>query len=277
LEAGIEVGYVQNLIRKLNLVPDEQSTEIESWPWPVKIYTLGRFEVCIDGKPIQFSGKIQKKPLLFLKGLIALGAREVKEERLEDILWPEADGDEAHQSFETTLHRLRKWLGYPDALQFSNGLVALDRRFCWTDIRAFESLVEEADANQKRGIADSAVEIVEKAISLYKGAFLWGETEEPWTVSLRERSRRKFLRCVNWLGLYWEGAGQWEKALACYERGLEVDNIAEEFYQQLMTCYHRLGRKAEALSTYARCRKILSAVLGVEPSPKTEAVRRSLL
>ncbi len=51
LEAGIEVEYVQNLIRKLNLVPDEQSMEIESWPWPLKIFTLGRFEIVREDKP----------------------------------------------------------------------------------------------------------------------------------------------------------------------------------------------------------------------------------
>jgi len=277
LEAGIEVGYVQNLIRILNLAPDEQSTEIESWPWPLKIFTLGKFEVSVDGKPVQFSGKVQKKPLLLLKALIALGGGEIKEEQLEDILWPDADGDVAHQSFETTLHRLRKWIGYPDALQFSNGLAALDRRFCWTDVWTFENLVEKADASQKQRRADCAVEITEKAISLYKGAFLPGETDERWTVSLRERLRRKFLRCVNWLGHYWEETGQWEKALACYERGLEMDNILEDFYQQLMICYHRLGRKAEALSTYERCKRVLSAVLGVGPSPQTETIRKSIL
>lgn len=277
LAAGIEVGYVQNLIRKLNLFPDEQSMEIESWPWPLRIYTLGRFEVSVDGKPVQFSGKVQKRPLLFLKALIAFGG-EIKEEQLEDILWPEADGDLAHQSFETTLHRLRKWLGYPDAVQFSSGLAALDRRFCWTDVWAFESLVEEADARQKqKRSADRAVEITERAISLYKGAFLPTETEEPWTVSLRERLRRKFLRCVNWLGHYWEQAGQWEKALANYEHGLEVDNISEEFYQRVMVCHHRLGRIAEALSTYDRCQRVLLAILKVAPSPQTEALRKSLL
>ena len=72
LEAGMEVAYVQNLIRRLNLVPDERSMEIESWPWHLKIFTLGRFEIRVDGKPVQFSGKVQKKPLLLLKALIAL-------------------------------------------------------------------------------------------------------------------------------------------------------------------------------------------------------------
>ena len=100
--------------------------------------------------------------------------------------------------------------------------------------------------------------------------------EEPWTVSPRERLRSKFLRCINRIGHHREEAGEWEKAIACYDRGLEVDNIAEEFYQRKMICYHRLGRKAEALSTYARCKRVLAAVLDIKPSPQTEEIRKSI-
>ena len=277
LEAGIEVDYVRNLIRKLKLIPDEESMEIESWPWPVKIYLLGRFQIHIGGKPVRFSGKVQKKPQLLLKALMAFGEEEVEEGELEDVLWPEAEGDVAHQSLETTLHRLRKWLGVPEALLFGNGLAALNRRFCWTDVWAFETLVEKADALLKQKKVDQAIETTEQALSLYKGAFLSGEKEEPWTVSPRERLRSKFLRCINRIGHHREESGDWEKVIACYDRGLEVDNIAEEFYQREMICYRRLGRIAEALSTYERCKRVLAAVLGIKPSPQTEEIRKSLL
>jgi len=56
-----------------------------------------------------------------------------------------------------------------------------------------------------------------------------------------------------------------------------VDNLAEEFYQGLMTCYQRLGRRSEALSIYSRCKKVLSTALGVIPSPKTESIHREIL
>ncbi|NVM20375.1 MAG: hypothetical protein HWN68_01160 [Desulfobacterales bacterium] len=103
LEAGIEVEYVQDIIRKRNLVPDDPPMHLENWPWPLKIYTMGRFGLIRDGKPIRFSGKAQQKPLSVLKALIAFGGREVKKERIADALWPEAHGDMAHQSFATTL------------------------------------------------------------------------------------------------------------------------------------------------------------------------------
>jgi LuxR family maltose regulon positive regulatory protein len=100
LEADIEVEYVKEIIRKRNLISDKGSLQLEHWPWPLKIYTLGRFGILKDEKPIRFFRKGQEKPISMLKALLALGGREIKEEDLSDILWPEADGDAAHNSFE---------------------------------------------------------------------------------------------------------------------------------------------------------------------------------
>ncbi|MBW1729117.1 MAG: hypothetical protein JRJ62_16450, partial [Deltaproteobacteria bacterium] len=94
IEAGIEVDYVQNIIRKRNLVPDEPPVHLDNWPWAIQIFTLGRFELIIDGTPFKFPKKAQKKPLEMLKVLISFGeGQEVGKPWLCDILWPEADGD----------------------------------------------------------------------------------------------------------------------------------------------------------------------------------------
>ena len=116
------------------------------------------------------------------------------------------------------------------------------------------------------------MQLAEKAIGLYKGHFLPGDEEETWTVSYRERLRNKFLRLITKLGDSLQKTGQWESALEYYQKGLEVDDLAEEFYQGLMICHQHLGAISEAVKTYRNCQKVLSAVLGVEPSPITEKI-----
>jgi len=277
LEAGIEVEYVQNLIRKRHLTPEKPPLHLENWPWPIKIVTLGRFELIKDGQPVQFSRKTQQKPLALLKALIGLGGRGVREDQISDALWPDADGDIAHESFKITLHRLRKLIGYEKALTLHEGRLTLDDRFCWVDVWAYEHLLRGADAFWKEGQMNRSVQFIEKAIELYKGSFLGHEIEQPWAASIGERLRSKFLESVGRLGLYWQQAEQWEKAIECYQRGLEVDDLAEEFYQGLMNCYQHVGQKAKALSVYNRCKRILSSTLGIEPSSKTEVIYKSLL
>ena len=287
LAEGITVDYAQSLIRKHLLIPDEPPLDIENWPWPLKIHTLGKFEILKDEKPIQSPGKVQKKPLLLLKALIALGGKEITEEQLSDMLWPDADGDQAHSAFTTNLSRLRQLLGIEKALRFQERKTTLDNRYCWVDAWVFERIVgqaeavwnkggrsEESDPLLKKDIA--AVRLSEKALGVYKGHFLPADQAHSWTTSYRERLRSKYLRAIVRLGDYLEEAGQWEKAVENYERALEVDDLAEELYQHLMTSYFKLGQWTEAIKAYNRCKKMLLVALGIEPSPKTQALYRNL-
>ena len=280
LEDGIEVAYVQNLIKRNALFPSTAYSEIELWPWPIKVFTLGRFGMLKDNKPIQHSRKVKQKPLSMLKAIIAFGGRDVKEEHLIDLLWPEAEGDAAHSAFTTTLSRLRQMLGSDDAVKCKEGMVTLDPCYCWVDAWALERILGQVDAFWKEGLTETdltqTIQLAEKATKLYTGIFMAGDTE-PWIISYRERLRSKFLRNVERLGNHWEQFGELHKAVECYQKGLEVDDLTEKFYQCLMECYQQIGRQAEAIKVYHRCRKTLSVVLGIEPSPKTEAIYKAIL
>src|SRR4030065_2019980 len=92
LEKGIETGYVRDLIRRNALVPDGALPDMEQWPWPLKVYTLGTFDLLRGGKPLTFSRKGQHKPLLMLKAVAAPGGRNGPAEQMTDLLRPEADG-----------------------------------------------------------------------------------------------------------------------------------------------------------------------------------------
>ncbi len=275
LDAGIETAYVQDLVRRHGLSLEEPSLAPETWPWPVSIRMLGGFALARDGVPVTFTGKVQQKPLALLKTLVALGGREVLEAQLADALWPDAGGDAAHQAFAATLHRLRGLVGHPNALRLQDGRLSLDPHHVWLDVWAFEHLVREAERVERLDV-QRFIPLVERALAMYRGPFLGAEGDADWAVSAAERLRSRFLRASGRLGRHWTDAGEWERAIDAYERALAVDDLAEEFYQGLMTCHARLGRRAEALRAYARCQRALAATLGVEPSPVTQSLARTL-
>ena len=278
LEAGLEVEYVQDLIRKRSLRPP--GTASDSWPWPLRIYTLGRFQLVSNGKPMIFSGKVQQKPLALLKALIALGGKDVAEEEFADILWPEADGDLAHKSFEMTVQRLRRLIGSDDIVQLRERRLSLDLSRCWVDVWELEGLIETVDKAGSEGPArdlEQALRLSDKALSLYRGHFLPNDSSHPWALSCRERLRSKFLRLILRAGGHWEQHLQWQKAVEIFQKGIEVNGLAEEFYQHLMVCYHELGQRAEAIATYDRCRTLMLSSLGISPSRKTEDLYRSIM
>jgi len=279
LEAGIEVEYVRGLIRKNRLVPGLSAPDLEKWPWPVKVYTLGRFSLIVDGKNLPSARKTRQKPLLLLKALIALGGREVPEEQLAEILWPDADGDLAHQSLAKTLERLREMLGDDRAVLLRDGRYTLNNRHCWVDVWEFERTLGRADAARKPGAHGSDEEevarLADRAIALYEGRLLSGETFCSCIITHRERLRSKFLQTIVHAGRHWEKTEEWEKAIACYQKGLEVDPLTEAMYRGLISCHMRMGHAAEAHTAYQRCCKTLSAALGVSPSLDLQAMLTS--
>jgi DNA-binding SARP family transcriptional activator len=282
LNSGIEVEYVKDLIRKRGLAPDTPPYECEGWPWGLKIFTTGRFEIVRDEKPLQYPVRAPRVPLTLLKAIVAFGSGGVKEDQLVDALWPETDGDTAHQTFKTTLHRLRQLIGDERAIQVREGRVTLDQQYCWVDAYAFEFLLEKAehsleeDQNAKDTLVEG-VRLAEKALSFYKGTFLGEEANESWAIAYQERLRSKFIRAVRRLGNRFERNGEWEKAVECYQRGLEADELAEEFYQRLMASYLSVDRRAEAITAYNRCRKVLQSALCIDPSPRTEEIFKALI
>ena len=279
LDAGLETGYVHDLIRKRSLLPPDPASD--SWPWPLRVHTLGRFELVSNGKPMLFSGKVQQKPLVLLKALVALGGKDVAEEQFADILWPEADGDLAHKSFEMTVQRLRRLIKSDDIVQLQERRLSLDLSRCWVDVRELEGLIETVDRAWKNGgpshDAGLALRLSDKALGLYRGHFLPNDSSHPWALSSRERLRSKLLRTILRAGVHWEQHREWQKAVEIFQKGIEVDGLAEEFYQHLMVCYQELGQRAEAVSTYNRCRILLLSSLGIPPSRKTEDLYQSIM
>jgi len=130
---------------------------------------------------------------------------------------------------------------------------------------------------EKRSRIEDIMRLSDNAIGIYKGHFLPADAEYSWAISCHERLRSKFLRLIIMSGECLKQAEQWEKAVEHYQRALEVDNLAEEFYRHLLVCYKVLGRKAEAEKLYNRCCKTLSIVLGIEPSSETKAIYKSLI
>ena len=276
LEHDIEPDFVHEIIRSRSLALDAVSSALLDWPWPLRVHTLGSFRVFKNGKPIAFSGKAQRRPFDLLKALIAHGAREVSEERIVEVLWPRIDGDSAHRSFNTTLHRLRKLLGEDGALVLSEGKLSLDGRCVWVDTWALDQLTAQINERLKpssaRPIPQDLEQLGERLLELYVGAFLADEPEGGAILSLRDRERRRFVRAVAGVSRGLREAGLSDRAVDMLERAIEADNTAESLYRDLIMCYADLGQQADAADTFNRCVKTLQISLGIAPSAETRAL-----
>lgn len=168
LQRGVVTDFARRLIRHRQL--KAPGLDIEDWPWPIRIHTLGRFGLQVDDRPV--AGASQAKPLELLRALIARGGRDVPIVDLIDDLWGKrkedgsvpANGDGTDQpgkdkseggraAFDINLSRLRRLLGRADALQVTDRCLTLDNAQCWVDLWSCQrllhdirQLLDEADA-----------------------------------------------------------------------------------------------------------------------------------
>lgn len=248
---------------------------------PVRIHSLGRFSVQLHRQAVTGGVKARnQRPLELLQALIAFGGRGVHAELLSQALWPDAEGDKAQNAFDVTLHRLRQLIGLKGLFLVHDRRLTLNSDLAWVDAWAFERAVNHAERLLNRFDEPLSVRELahseERILALYQGAFLEREATRTWALSLRERLRSKLLRHIAEAGRAWESAGEWDRAVHYYHRGLEIDPLIEAMYQRLMHCFRATGRIAEALATYQRCRAVLAEQFQIEPSPATRELYHSL-
>ncbi len=189
---------------------------------------------------------------------------------LANLFWNDTPGAQARRNLNTTVWRLRRNLP-PGYLQAESSTLAFDpTEPYWLDVAEFEAELEQAglvpadDPFLPRLDTDR----IQRALDLYQGDFMGGWPED-WALAEAERLRLLYLQALHRLLLQHRADGEYEQALSCAQRLLEVDPLREEAYRQAMELYSSLGRRGEALELYASCRRLLQEELGVSPLPET--------
>jgi len=248
LDAGVEIDYVRSLIQTRRLAADVSVSDLEIWPWPIRIYTLGRFEVVRDDMPLTFSRKVQRRTLALLKTLIAFGGRDVREETIIDALWHDSEGDAAHLALTTALHRLRALLGRTETVTRQGRRVGLNPQFVWIDTWAVDRILDRAESVIRRSTtsegAMAASLVTNRALGLYRGPCLGGEAEQPWARRLDERLTRRLRRQLQSEGAILARGGERQQALDRYEKAAVSAPRAPEVTEALAAAQRRVASSA---------------------------------
>lgn len=274
LEHDVETTFVREVIAARGL--QAVRPDLSSWPWPIRVRTLGGLHIDLGGQSLAFKGKVARKPLDLLLFIIASSGSEVSVATAAFALWRDLDGDKARAALNVALHRLRRLLRNDDAVLLEHGRLGLNPQVVWVDCLAFEQLADSVGAPRADGLGAPARAAAERAQALYAGAFLNDTEDETWQVVYRSRLASKFKRMVTLLAHAAIARGDRRSACALLARGLEFDPLAEDLAHDLMRELIDSGEQAAALAVFERCRNAIAQVLGAKPSPATLALLESL-
>jgi DNA-binding SARP family transcriptional activator/TolB-like protein len=191
-------------------------------------------------------------------------------ERLAGLLWGGQSDQQARTNLRSSLSRLRRALP-ADVLGAEAGGITLASEALMVDVALFRQQTTAATP-----------ESLEKAVGLYKGAFLDGmehcdEGFDDWLLAHRRQLEEAFQQALQQLLDHYVVIGAIDSGIQTALRLVHLDPLQESLHRNLIRLYLYQDRLGAALDQYRRCREVLWQELSVEPAPETEHLRAEIL
>ncbi len=227
--------------------------------WQIRM--LGRFEVLAAGtSPVSFRSRKVGSLLAFL----ALNrGREIANYTLNELFWPDSDGDKQAQSFRRAIADLRDVLETDSnrgtIVQTERGKTMLDPGSFETDAERFESLLtERKDGN------DPDIRTAE-AIALYGGPLLVS-IDDDWVYAYRRQYEEMYCKGVEMLCSSLIERRLAADATRIANSAIIVAPMREDLYVCAIRGYTAQDNKSMAIMQYEALETMLDDNFGQTPS-----------
>jgi DNA-binding SARP family transcriptional activator len=224
------------------------------------------------------AGPIEEKMHQAVKGLLAylvLFRRIHTREVLFDLFWGDYSEGRARKCLNTALWRLRKVLeptGVPRGtylITTATGKVGFNCQSNYRlDVAEFEKQTQKALAKSYNALTDGEAHSLENALKLYTGDLLEGFYDD-WALRERERYFSLHLKGLAHLLKYHRHRKDYEKAISCGQKILDLDPLREEIHREMMRLHAANRQRPQAIRQYETCCRILDEDLSVGPMEET--------
>ena len=209
---------------------------------------------------------------LFVILFIERGAR-LSQERLSDLLWPEASSAAAPASLRKRISELRHILE-PDlqkgaqshyVLTEHPGMYFFNPEYpCFSDLDAALAHYEHGNYLQGKRLFAKALQEYTAAAAVWRQEFLVEARYEEWAIPHRDKQRNLYSDFLLRLSECYAQLEQYQQAAAACRQAVEQRPLREELWRRLMLCEYRSGRRIDALRAYSKLRAQLQDELGIE-------------
>ncbi|MEZ4682353.1 MAG: BTAD domain-containing putative transcriptional regulator [Caldilineaceae bacterium] len=228
----------------------------------LEIHLFGTPQFTYQDKPL--TGFVSNKARALLIYLAVTG-RPHSREALAELLWADTTPSLRRANLRKVLSNLRQVVDNL-LLEPSKDTVALNRQYCWSDVAAFEQVVDNANAD--------IIEL-EIAVQQYQADFLADFNTslsyefEAWVLGERTRLKTQMIGLLDRLAKAYERANELPKAIATARRLLTLEPWHEETHRQVMQWLAQSGDRGGALAQFQQCVAVLQEELDVGPAVET--------
>jgi DNA-binding SARP family transcriptional activator/tetratricopeptide (TPR) repeat protein len=239
----------------------------------MRVRILGPLHLEDGGRRITIGGVRQRAVLADL----VLHANEVvPSEQLLVELWGEDSPPGAANALQAAISRLRRVLPGGRLITTAPGYMV--RVFpAELDVAQFEQLIFEGRDALTAGAAAEAVQLLDQAMTLWRGPPLADFRYEPFAQAEIARLEELQLACLEERTEARLALGLAGGLTAELGRMVADHPLRERLRGQLMLARYRSGRQAEALEAYRQFRSTLMEELGLEPSSALRELQAAIL
>ncbi len=201
-------------------------------------------------------------PRLLLKALLCCPGRQARRDALLEMLWPDAELEQAVQSLNTAVTRLRR------VLTLSKGEASLlltdddsrvyrlaEQSLLWADMDA--ALARLGEAERYRRAFPEALALLEEVESYLSKGMILQDEEGPWAAGRRATVEQARYQCRLWLAEAYEQHQMPGQAGTALSLLFEEDPTDEDVLCRLLLLFHRQGMTHQALRLYEHAGQIL--------------------
>jgi DNA-binding SARP family transcriptional activator len=260
----------------------------------LELLMFGSVQAKSNGRALD-SFRIRKVQALLIWLVVEQSPGKGQREKLMTLLWPDLPHESARTNLRQIIYRLRKAIPPSQAkdgdapvqiLRSGYRSVHINPSYPFqADVLTFNALLQQAwdHEHQDLMLCSDCLRWLQEAIALYRGDFLANfylsdsnEFEE-WAAHTRARLRRQALDALGIVVEILIFQRDYRQARALVERQLQIDNLRESAYRQLMKLLALSGQHSEALGVYETCRHLLAGELGLAPTARTTALYEQIL
>lgn len=248
---------------------------------PIKINMLGEFSISYGGNTINDSTSRSKKLWMVLEYMLAFRDREISQNELIELLWPDDNIENPANTLKTLIYRVRSLL---DDLSYDGGgksMLVYRRGACsWNheinaiiDVDLFEERLKQAHITE----GHARLENLMAAINLYKGDFLPKAALEPWAVPLTTYYHTKYLTAVKEAVVMLAGDSRYDDIINICQKATVIDPYDEELHYWLILALYNTGEKQQAMKHYEYVTDMFFSRFGVNPTERLTNLYKEII
>ena len=248
----------------------------------LRVSMLGGCSIAWGGRTIDDVSYRSRKPWLLLEYLITFRNRDISQEELVDLLYPNEKGANPTGALKTLVYRVRSMLedlDYPDS---RNMILVTRGSYAWNTSLPMELDVDQFElACQKASspwiTPDEKLETCLAAADLYKGDFLSRTAGEAWVTPLSTYYHSMFIHLVQTTVDLLMARDRWAEVGRLCDQAILIDGYEEFFHYHLIRALVRTGQTQLALEQYKKMHSLFYTELGVTPSADLTSLYREII